>query len=88
MRCNFAPKVRLLYSKLKYNRNTKTTNKCIKLITTLEACANAGNNGLKLWVKDSSHIAIPTVYALYMGETTELMKMDDIPADKLINNIE
>ncbi|RFB09915.1 ParM/StbA family protein [Bacillus sp. HNG] len=57
-------------------------------MTIFKAGADAGNNSLKLWVKDSSPITIPTVYALYMGETTELMDMDDIPADELINNID
>ncbi|MBO3796463.1 Alp7A family actin-like protein (plasmid) [Bacillus subtilis] len=55
---------------------------------TLKAGADAGNNGLKLWVKDSEPLMIPTVYSLYMGETTELMDMDDIPADELIQNID
>lgn len=54
----------------------------------LKAGADAGNNGLKLWVKDSEPVLIPTVYSLYMGETTELMDMDDIPADDLLNNID
>lgn len=54
----------------------------------LKAGADAGNNGLKLWVKDSEPLMIPTVYSLYMGETTELMDMDDIEKDELINNID
>lgn len=57
-------------------------------MTILKAGADAGNNGLKLWVKDSEPLMIPTVYSLYMGETTELMDMDDIEKDELINNID
>ncbi|SFD60388.1 plasmid segregation protein ParM [Bacillus sp. UNCCL81] len=57
-------------------------------MTILKAGADAGNNGLKLWVKDYEPIMMPTVYSLYMGETTELMDMDDIPVDELINNID
>lgn len=57
-------------------------------MTIFKAGADAGNNGLKLWVKDSEPIMIPTVYSFYMGETTELMDMDDIPAKDLINNID
>lgn len=57
-------------------------------MAVLKAGADAGNNALKLWVKDNTPIHIPTVYSLYMGETTELMDMDDIPADDLINNID
>lgn len=57
-------------------------------MTIFKAGADAGNNGLKLWVKDSEPIMIPTVYSLYMGETTELMDMDDISSDELINNID
>lgn len=57
-------------------------------MTIFKAGADAGNNGLKLWVKNSDPITIPTVYSLYMGETTELMDMDDIPAKDLINNID
>jgi len=57
-------------------------------MTTLKAGADAGNNGLKLWVKDSDPILIPTVYSLYMGETTELMDMEDIPVDDLLRNID
>ncbi|MFD2616467.1 ParM/StbA family protein [Terrilactibacillus laevilacticus] len=54
----------------------------------LKAGADAGNNGLKLWVKGAKPITIPTVYSLYLGETTELMDLEDIPADELINNID
>jgi len=54
----------------------------------LKAGADAGNNGLKLWVKDSKPMLIPTVYSHYMGETTELMDMDNIPPNQLINNID
>lgn len=57
-------------------------------MTIFKAGADAGNNGLKLWMKNSDPITIPTVYSLYMGETTELMDLDDIPADELINNID
>ncbi|MET3574272.1 peptide ABC transporter substrate-binding protein [Bhargavaea ullalensis] len=57
-------------------------------MAVLKAGADAGNNALKLWVKDHKPIHIPTVYSLYMGETTELMDMDDIAADDLINNID
>ena len=57
-------------------------------MTVFKAGADAGNNGLKLWVKDSKPFLIPTVYSLYMGETTELMDMDDIEQDELINNID
>ncbi|OHR74070.1 ParM/StbA family protein [Bacillus sp. UMB0893] len=57
-------------------------------MTIFKAGADAGNNGLKLWVKDVAPIAIPTIYSLYMGETTELMDMEDIPAEELINNID
>ncbi|ALA55241.1 ParM/StbA family protein [Shouchella clausii] len=55
---------------------------------TLKAGADAGNNGMKLWVKDSEPVLIPTVYSLYMGETTELMDMEDIPAEDLLHNID
>ncbi len=54
----------------------------------LKAGADAGNNSLKLWVKDKEPINIPTVYSLYMGETTELMDLEDIPKEDLLNNID
>ena len=57
-------------------------------MTTFKAGADAGNNGLKLWVKDSEPTLIPTVYSLYMGETTELMDMEDIAVDDLLYNID
>ena len=57
-------------------------------MTVFKVGADAGNNGVKIWLKDSEPIMIPTVYSLYMGETTELMDMDDIPSDELINNID
>jgi len=57
-------------------------------MTILKAGADAGNNGLKLWVKDSEPLTIPTVYSFYMGETTELMDMDDITAKDLLDNID
>lgn len=57
-------------------------------MTILKAGADAGNNGLKLWVKDTDPITIPTVFSYYMGETTELMDMDDIAASDLLENID
>ncbi|SDD79169.1 plasmid segregation protein ParM [Bhargavaea beijingensis] len=57
-------------------------------MAVLKAGADAGNNALKLWVKDHEPILIPTVYSLYMGETTELMDMEDIPKDALLENID
>lgn len=53
-----------------------------------KAGADAGNNGLKLWVKDSKPLLIPTVYSFYMGETTALMDMEDIAKDNLLDNID
>ncbi|MEK4202045.1 MULTISPECIES: ParM/StbA family protein [unclassified Cytobacillus] len=58
------------------------------MMTILKAGADAGNNGLKLWVKDTDPITIPTVFSYYMGETTELMDMDDIAASDLLENID
>ncbi|MDQ8094888.1 ParM/StbA family protein, partial [Bacillus amyloliquefaciens] len=58
------------------------------MTSTLKAGADAGNNALKLWVKGSQPIQIPSVYSLYMGETTALMEMEDIPANKLVENID
>lgn len=57
-------------------------------MTTLKVGADAGNNGLKLWVEGENPIQIPTVYSYYTGETTELMDLDDIPKEELINNID
>lgn len=57
-------------------------------MTTLKVGADAGNNGLKLWVEGENPIQIPTVYSYYTGETTELMDIDDIPKEELINNID
>lgn len=57
-------------------------------MTILKAGADAGNNGLKLWIKDREPVLISTVYSLYMGETTELMDMEDIPDDELLANID
>ncbi|MGM0867385.1 MAG: ParM/StbA family protein [Bacillota bacterium] len=57
-------------------------------MTIVKAGADAGNNGLKLWVKGSQPVLIPTVYSFYMGETTELMDMEDIPAEELLQNID
>lgn len=57
-------------------------------MTTLKVGADAGNNGLKLWVEGETPIQIPTVYSYYMGETTELMDIEDIPKAELINNID
>lgn len=54
----------------------------------LKAGADAGNNGLKLWVKGSEPLMIPSVFSYYMGETTELMEMDDIAVDDLIDNLD
>ncbi|WP_332633087.1 ParM/StbA family protein [Halalkalibacter flavus] len=56
--------------------------------TILKAGADAGNNALKLWVKDSEPMLIPTVYSLYLGETTELMDLEDIPVEQLEDNID
>lgn len=57
-------------------------------MSVLKAGADAGNNGLKLWVKDKEPLSIPTIYSFYLGETTEIMDMDDIPKDQLVNNID
>lgn len=57
-------------------------------MTTFKVGADAGNNGLKLWVEGENPIQIPTVYSYYTGETTELMDLDDIPKEELINNID
>lgn len=54
----------------------------------IKAGADAGNNALKLWVKDSEPQMIPTVFSFYIGETTELMDIDDIAVDDLLNNID
>jgi len=54
----------------------------------LKAGADAGNNGLKLWVKDSEPLMIPTVFSYYIGETSTLMEMDDIEVDDLLDNID
>lgn len=54
----------------------------------IKAGADAGNNGLKLWIKDREPLMIPTAYSLYMGETTELMDLEDVPAEELVNNID
>jgi len=57
-------------------------------MTILKAGADAGNNALKLWVKDKEPVLIPTVYSLYMGDTAEVMDMDDIAEDELLANID
>lgn len=52
------------------------------------AGVDAGNNSLKLWVAGSEPIAIPSVTSFYLGETTALMDMEDIPLTQLEENID
>ena len=53
-----------------------------------KAGADAGNNGLKLWVKDEEPMMIPTSYYMYYGESSDLMDQEDISKDDLISNID
>ncbi len=57
-------------------------------MAAIKAGADAGNNGLKLWIHDREAFSIPTAYTFYMGETTELMDQEDIPKDQLVSNID
>ena len=58
------------------------------MTTILKAGADAGNNALKLWVKGQQPILIPTIYSLYMGETTAVIDEDDIAITALEKNID
>lgn len=53
-----------------------------------KAGADAGNNGLKLWVSDADPITIPSIYSDYMRPKTAIMDMEDIAPDELIDNLD
>lgn len=54
----------------------------------IKAGVDAGNYSLKLITANNKPIIIPTVYSLHLGETTELIDMDDIPNSELENNLD
>ncbi|PEY38333.1 peptide ABC transporter substrate-binding protein [Bacillus cereus] len=54
----------------------------------LKAGADAGNNGLKLMVKGQNPIYIPSIYSLYIGETTGLLDEEDVPISEVENHID
>ncbi|MBC6973326.1 ParM/StbA family protein [Bacillus sp. Xin] len=54
----------------------------------LKAGADAGNNGLKLMVKGQNPIYIPSIYSLYIGETTGLLDEEDVPITEVENHID
>ena len=54
----------------------------------LKAGADAGNNGLKLMVKGQKPIYIPSIYSLYIGESTGLLDEVDVPISELENHID
>lgn len=49
----------------------------------LKAGADAGNNGLKLMVKGQKPIYIPSIYSLYIGESTGLLDEEDVSISEL-----
>ncbi|MGG1571635.1 ParM/StbA family protein [Fictibacillus sp. NRS-1165] len=55
---------------------------------TFKAGADAGNNGLKLCVKDMNPLMIQSVYSLYMGEKSTELDAKDIAPEELHNNID
>lgn len=55
---------------------------------TIKAGADAGNNALKLWVKDNQPMMIPSIYSEYLGDAVDAFDMLDIPADKLEDHID
>lgn len=57
-------------------------------MNAIKAGVDAGNNSLKLITEGSKPIIIPTVYTLHLGETTELIEMDDIQNNELEDNLD
>lgn len=55
---------------------------------TIKAGADAGNNALKLWVKDQKPMMIPSIYSEHLGDAVDALDMMDIPADKLEDHID
>ena len=49
----------------------------------IKAGADAGNNALKLWVRDQHPMMIPSIYSEYFGDAVEALDMTDIPAANL-----
>ena len=54
----------------------------------LKAGADAGNNGLKLMVKGQEPIFIPSIYSLYIGESTGLLDEGEVSSSELENHID
>ncbi|MBO1580725.1 ParM/StbA family protein [Bacillus sp. XF8] len=54
----------------------------------LKAGADAGNNGLKLMVKGQKPIYIPSIYSLYIGESTGLLDEEEVQMSELENHID
>lgn len=54
----------------------------------IAAGADAGNNGLKLWVKEKKPIMISSTYAIYVGDAISSMDLPDTPIDQLEENLD
>ena len=54
----------------------------------IKAGADAGNNALKLWVRDQHPMMIPSIYSEYFGDAVEALDMTDIPAANLVDHID
>ncbi|MDZ5610082.1 ParM/StbA family protein [Bacillus pseudomycoides] len=54
----------------------------------LKAGADAGTNGLKLMVKGQKPIYIPSIYSLYIGESTGLLDEEEVQMSELENHID
>lgn len=60
----------------------------VNMSVILKAGADAGNNGLKLMVKGQKPIYIPSIYSLYIGESTGLLDEEDVSISELEKNID
>lgn len=70
-------------------RQTFFIRRWILLSKTLSVGADAGNNGLKMWVVGEEEAAmVPSVYSLNYGDTATQFEQADIPVDKLLENLD
>lgn len=54
----------------------------------LKVGADAGNNALKLWVKDHKPFMIQAVYSHYIGDAITNMEAKDIQVDEIVNHLD
>lgn len=55
---------------------------------TIKAGVDAGNNSLKLWVDGAEPQLIPSIYSLYVGDTTAGFDIEDLTKEQLVDNID